>query len=329
MPDVRRVTATALPDYRIDSVTLLGEGTDNTAYEINGELIVRFSKAPDPERTMREARLLDTVRRVASLPVPEPVFTVPEQGCLAYRKLPGTPLLDLPAPPHPERIAATLTEFLAALHETPRDQVAELVETDDQPLTEWLAETTELHRAVAGLVPPPYRQRVEAFLGTMPPPDGSTLVFSHNDLGIEHVLADPRTWAVTGIIDWSDAALADPACDFGLLFRDLGPAALPLRQGGSRIAAPGEPPDATQALRERAVFYARCGMLEDLAYGVETGQRRYTDKSLAALEWLFPRDGGRPERVRRPGDAVAAPGPPGPGIGSPAFSDEQPEGGGR
>jgi len=30
---------------------------------------------------------------------------------------------------------------------------------------------------------------------------------------------------VTGIIDWSDAAIVDPAHDFGLLHRDLGPAA--------------------------------------------------------------------------------------------------------
>jgi aminoglycoside phosphotransferase (APT) family kinase protein len=37
-----------------------------------------------------------------------------------------------------------------------------------------------------------------------------------------------RTRASTGIIDWSDAALADPAYDFGLLCRDLGAAALDL-----------------------------------------------------------------------------------------------------
>jgi aminoglycoside phosphotransferase (APT) family kinase protein len=43
-------------------------------------------------------------------------------------------------------------------------------------------------------------------------------VFSHNDLGIEHVLIDPGTWTVTGIIDWSDAAIVDPAIDFGLLY---------------------------------------------------------------------------------------------------------------
>jgi len=80
-------------------------------------------------------------------------------------------------------------------------------------------------------------------------------VFSHNDLGIEHVLGTPATAAVTGVIDWGDAALIDPACDFGLLYRDLGAAALPTRracgefgQGDPVVAAepviggqPGQP----------------------------------------------------------------------------------------
>jgi aminoglycoside phosphotransferase (APT) family kinase protein len=123
---------------------------------------------------------------------------------------------------------------------------------------------------------------VEAFLAAPPPDSGTdTLVFSHNDLGIEHVLVDPATATVTGVIDWSDAALADPACDFGLLYRDLGPAALAAALTEYRAG------DAA-ALRERTAFYARCSLLEDLAYGTQTGQNAYTDKSLAALEWLFP-----------------------------------------
>jgi aminoglycoside phosphotransferase (APT) family kinase protein len=119
-------------------------------------------------------------------------------------------------------------------------------------------------------------------LDAAPPNDGCVPTFSHNDLGIEHVLIDPATWTVTGIIDWSDAAVVDPACDFGLLHRDLGPAA-------ARAAIRSCRTDAHDlaALSERAVFYARCSVFEDLAHGIETGQGKYVDKSLAAMEWLF------------------------------------------
>ena len=93
-------------------------------------------------------------------------------------------------------------------------------------------------------------------------------MFSHNDLGIEHVLIDPVAWTVTGIIDWSDAAIVDPAHDFGLLYRDLGPAALRVALGRYR----GDTNDVA-ALSERAVFYARCRVLEDLRMGLRPDDR--------------------------------------------------------
>jgi aminoglycoside phosphotransferase (APT) family kinase protein len=128
-----------------------------------------------------------------------------------------------------------------------------------------------------------HRPAVEAFLGAPPPADGYALVFSHNDLGIEHVLVDPVGWTVTGVIDWSDAAMVDPAYDFGLLYRDLGPDAVRLALRGYRADV-----KEMEAISARAAFYARCSVLEDLAYGIETGRDTYLDKSLAALKWLYP-----------------------------------------
>jgi hypothetical protein len=99
---VRRMVAAHLPGNRVDSVVPVGEGTDHLAFEVNGELIVRWSKEPDAAARAagvdREARLLAAVAAISPLPVPEPGFTVPEQGVLAYGKLPGLPLLDLPRP---------------------------------------------------------------------------------------------------------------------------------------------------------------------------------------------------------------------------------------
>lgn len=284
--DVRNAVATRMPDYRIDSVAVLGQGLDNVAYEVNGELIVRFGKQPDPKRLDREARLLVAVAAVAPLPVPELAFTIPEQGCLAYFKLPGRPLLDQPRQrpsDHDTAIAATLGEFLTALHAIPVDRIAELVDTDAPPLVEWRRDAAAIYPTVANQVPVAHRRAVEAFLDAPPPDDGYSPVFSHNDLGIEHVLVDPGTWTVTGIIDWSDAAIVDPAYDFGLLYRDLGPAALQAATESYRTDARDLTP-----LRDRATFYARCSVLEDLAYGIETGRDRYLDKSLDAMRWLFP-----------------------------------------
>ncbi|WIM93291.1 aminoglycoside phosphotransferase family protein [Actinoplanes oblitus] len=269
--EVRDIVGLGMPDYEIDSVVPLGDGLDNYAFEINGHLIVRVRRSHDPEGTAREAGILAAVAAVATVAVPSPAFVLPERSCLAYYKLPGVPLLELPQGfrmAHAEPIVAVLGELLAALHAVrPAGALP-----DEEPLGEWLREAAALYPAVAAHVPEVYRERIEVFLRAEPPIDDHQLVFSHNDLGIEHVLADD-SGKVTGVIDWADAALVDPACDHGRLYRDLGPAALCATD---------------RRLTERAVFYARCGVLEDLAYGVETEKFRYVEKSLTALEWLFP-----------------------------------------
>jgi aminoglycoside phosphotransferase (APT) family kinase protein len=285
---VRDVVRAGAPGLQVHSVVLIGEGTDNLAYEVNGELVVRFSKEPDPTRRANlissEAELLTAVARISPLPVPQPLFADPRQGCWVYSKIPGVPLLDLPMPQrlvHTPVVAAVLGQFLAALHATPIQQMAQLVGADETPLQEWRDEAAGNYAIVLRQIPAARRSAVEAFLGTAPPDPGGPLVFSHNDLGIEHVLIDSSTGAITGVIDWSDAALTDPAYDFGLLHRDLGSTALDLALNTYQA-------DDTTALRQRAVFYARCTLFEDLAYGIESGLSAYTDKSLTALEWLFP-----------------------------------------
>jgi aminoglycoside phosphotransferase (APT) family kinase protein len=287
---VRRMVAAHLPGNRVDSVVPVGEGTDHLAFEVNGELIVRWSKEPDAAARAagvdREARLLAAVAAISPLPVPEPGFTVPEQGVLAYGKLPGLPLLDLPRPRRSALggpVAARLGELLTALHAAPLEHLAALVDIDDQPLAEWRGEAAQTYATVAGEVPAAHRRAVEAFLEAPPPAEEWTSVLSHNDLGIEHVLVDPDARTVTGVIDWSDAAIVDPAVDFGLLYRDLGPAAARAATATYRTEV-----NDLDTLAERAVFYARCSVFEDLAYGIETGRGRYVDKSLAAMAWLFP-----------------------------------------
>ena len=285
VPDVVRA---ALPGFQVRSVVFLGQGLDNLVYEVNGALVVRFSKEPDPTRRAKlissEVALLAAVADVSTLPVPEPVFTDREHGCWAHAKLPGVPLLGLPPAQRLAQApaaAAELGRFLAALHAAPARKMARLAGPYEVPMAEWRDEAAASYATVTGVIPSAQRGFVEAFLAARPPQDTGTLVFSHNDLGIEHILVVPATGAITGVIDWSDAALTDPARDFGLLYRDLGPAAL-------TAALTSYQAGDIATLRERAAFYARCGLLEDLAYGNRTGISAYIDKSLTAVPWLFP-----------------------------------------
>lgn len=281
---VDRVLARHQPERRGMPVVLLGEGEDNAAFAVGGELVVRCSTHDDPDersrRVIREARLLRAVAAVSPLPVPVPRFVAVGDGCLGYLRLPGRPLLELePArrTRHATAIGAALGGLVAALARLPVEQMAELTEVDRTPPEEWLAETRDLFPRLGEAVPDRHRPAVQAFLDAEPPRTAEQLVFGHNDLGIEHVLVDPAGPRITGVLDWTDAAVSDPARDFGLILRDLGPGALDAALTTAVVAVD----------RERIAFFARCALLEDLAYGLDTGRSAYVDKSLRGMEWLF------------------------------------------
>lgn len=277
--------------YDAREVRPLGSGLDHAAFEVDGDLVVRLSAHADPaERALevdREARLLHRVGAISPLPVPAPLCTDPGGGWFAYRKLPGDPLLGLPDPTACAMTAGTaLGRLLAVLQAQPPEYWAGLVEDDLTAPRAWLREARETYADVATQIPPPHRDGVEAFLDVAPPPPATARVLSHNDLGIEHVLVDPSTCAVTGVIDWSDAALTDPARDLGLILRDLGAAGLDAALAAMR--SDDDDDRDRDELRARAAFYARCSALEDLAYGLGTGRGAYVRNSLAALARLFP-----------------------------------------
>jgi aminoglycoside phosphotransferase (APT) family kinase protein len=278
--EVREVVRKYLPSYDVESVVTLGEGLDHWTYEVDGDLVVRIDRhghAGSAEWIRRECHLLELLATVSPVPVPRPLFCAAEDGVLAYRKLGGQCLLDVPP-----AVAAALGRLLAVLHAVPPGRLEGLVDVDDPPLSEWQEEAARLVPTIARHLSPGQQRAVRELLASQQPPSSTRGVFSHNDLGIEHVLVDPRRGTITGVLDWSDAAIVDPARDFGLVFRDLGPAAL-----GEALKAYGADPEEAARLRERAVFYGRCTGLADLAYGLETGLATYVDKSVASLAWLF------------------------------------------
>ncbi|GGN98939.1 hypothetical protein GCM10010112_92270 [Actinoplanes lobatus] len=225
----------------------LGSGLDNTAF-LAGDLVLRVAGGHD---VRREAELLSRVRPRVSLPVPEIRFADEEAGVLAYPLLPGRPLLGRPAGPG---LASAIGRFLRELHAI---DVAGPVEPAEPG--EWLED----------LDGPPGLLRI---LRESVPAAGERLVLAHADLGAEHLLEhDGR---ITGVIDWTDAAVTDPALDFARLYRDFGAGFL-----AGVADAYGPLPD-----RDRIVFFARCAALEDLAYGHEP----YVRAARNSLTWLFP-----------------------------------------
>jgi aminoglycoside phosphotransferase (APT) family kinase protein len=262
-------------------VTPLGAGTDHRAFRVGDDLVLRCSidhTADEADRIRREVALLALVGGRSPVPVPEVVACDPEAGLVLMTLLPGRALLDAERPDR-EALARQLGPFLEALHATPLDAAGQVVEIDETPHAEYLDGARADADALVGRVDEHLLAAVRRSLAGPPPPDPPprAVRLCHNDLGAEHLLVSGAS-VLRGVIDWSDAALTDRARDYGKLVRDLGLG--PIGPLMARAAAddPG--------LVARAVFHARCSLVEDLRYGLDTGDHRYSTAATARLAAL-------------------------------------------
>jgi aminoglycoside phosphotransferase (APT) family kinase protein len=199
-----------------------------------------------------------------SLAVPTPAFADEELGVLAYPLLPGRPLL---ARVPPSGLARRLGAFLSELHSIDVSLVASLVPQECAEPRDWLEDLTGAPEFLA-------------VLHASVPPLGVRRALAHTDLGAEHLLTEGGV--VTGVLDWSDAAVTDPAVDFARLLRDFGPGFLRSVLDAYDLERLD---DGTMA---RIEFFARCAALEDLAFARAGGGKDYANAARASLRWLFP-----------------------------------------
>jgi aminoglycoside 2''-phosphotransferase len=199
------IVAEQFPQFGGASISFLGAGDDNDAFEVNSQWVFRFPKhAVQNERAAMEARV---VRHIADrLPLAVPRFEFAGAASElhpfrfdVYRKIPGTSWKDIEPAILSDAVARQLGEFLSALHAIPIAEVEPLGIGSDREYT-MAARLSELKN------PPAVRV-------LLPEYDGPSLLI-HNDLLAEHVLIDPLTSCVTGIIDFGDMACGDPAVDF-------------------------------------------------------------------------------------------------------------------
>lgn len=241
------------------------EGWDSLVLEVDGEWIVRVPRRDEVrEWIRREARLLPELAAV--LPVPVPRFEVVEDRddvfFVAYRKLPGKPVDDPPA-----SLARELGRFLVELHsfrarlKLPRHQ---------DPVERFVGD-------VLPLLDQDERRRAEAMFEQRLSTSETAVL--HADLGPAHILHEGVR--VTGVIDWSDACLGDPALDFAWLLNGTNEAfAAALFDAYPRESDPG--------LRERALFYHRLGPWHEVLHGIEHDRAELIERGLAGVRDRLP-----------------------------------------
>lgn len=295
--NAREAISEQFPDVHPVAVTYLGEGYDSTAFDVDTCWVFRFPKRDDVEtQLLLETRVLPVLARESPLPVPafrylgRPSRLFPRHFG-GYAKLVGEPAVHVEAADVPvDAWAPRFAAFLSWLHSRPTADAARLgVEPldmaahIDEARAEALADLDRVERVAYDAPTDAWRAclgNAADLQGPWGPP-----VLLHGDLAAEHVLYDPETFVLTGVIDWSEMAIGDPAVDLAALFHWGAPAF-----ASAVLAAYRRPVD--EATLRRARFLAACRGAADVVFGLETGRPGYVGVGLNALATCAQPPGG-------------------------------------
>lgn len=218
-------------DLRPVRLRLLGEGWDNTAWEVNETWVFRFPRRAFAVPFFQtETALLPKIAPEVPLAIPVPIFKgQPDEGFswpfAGYRMLPGrTADRAVLTEEQRKRAAIPLARFLRTLHSmdpapwgAPPDTLGRLNLAKRMPqVEERLAKAVELELIES---PAPWF-RVLNDAPAEYDPACTTLV--HGDLYSRHVLVDDHG-EVCGVIDWGDVHAGDVAVDLAIAHSFLPP----------------------------------------------------------------------------------------------------------
>lgn len=214
----------------------LGTGWDNSAFLVNEILVFRFPRRQVALDLLNTERLLlPKIADKLPIPVPRPqYFGQPGEyfpWCFSgYLYLPGVSACSFTwGEEQRQRLTRPLAKFLAALHaistqEAPKwgigpDRFDKLNFSERLPLLEKNLETLLRLNLIRDLRP------LLAIAEEGAPPLRLESVVVHGDLYARHLIVD-STGNLSGIIDWGDAHLADPATDLSVAHLLLPPTQL-------------------------------------------------------------------------------------------------------
>ena len=289
---VRGLLAEQFPELDSDSARPLAEGWDNSVWLVEDRLAFRFPRrAVAAPLVEREVAVLPRLAPLLPVRVPEPVcIGLPSDrypwaffGCPL---LPGRELAEAGLADEDRiEVGAALGRFLRVLHASETLEVADPDRTlpvDPNHRADMAVRVGRTREQLAALArvgmwsAPPTVEHVLDDAERLPAraAPGSQQALCHGDLHLRHALVDGG--ALSGVIDWGDVCVADPAVDLVLYWSFLPP-------GGRAafVAEYGEVgPDGL--LRARILGLFLCAILA--LYARDVGNASLEREALAGLD---------------------------------------------
>ena len=254
--------AAAFPGAGQRTVRMIETGWDTVAVAVDGGWILRVARRDVvAARYQIEAALVPELAPTLPLAIPVPLRV--GDGWILTRRIPGEPFADQP---EAATFGSQLGTFMRRLHDFPVQRARELGAATD----ERTRDAQEFRSSVLPLL-----ELDEQGHAAQLPEEYERQAFDpaviHMDIGPEHVLVEDAR--VTGVIDWTDARIGDPAIDL----------AWPLHGAPPAFArAVAEAYGVGAALLRRARVYYAVGPWHEVVHGLEADPS-WIERGLAGI----------------------------------------------
>jgi aminoglycoside phosphotransferase (APT) family kinase protein len=257
-------------------------GWDSAVYEFGSEWIIRVPRRAEVVDWIRaETRLLPELAPHLTTMVPhfELVCDRDRFFAVGYRKIPGVALNPSSIQGSDAvRIPTQLGVFLSQLHSF-SSELASVLLGERCSANRWKSYhddiIQEFHERVVPLLSVGERARGETFLKEWRDPRMTSFlpVLTHSDLGPSNLLIHNKHFS--GVIDWSEARVGDPAIDFGWLLYGT-----PEEFRGPLVAAyAGD----LEEIAHRAHFFYRLMPWHEVRYGLDHGGHEFVARGFAGI----------------------------------------------
>ena len=280
------------PEFKITEFRQLMSGWASFTFEVNGQYIFRFPRfEPVKFDLQKEIRLLPSLAKHMTVQIPDFEYVDREVPYVGYKKIDGVPIVDCDL--SSDELARQVASALVEIHSFPPDRAVEL----DVLKIDWKKDYADFYSKARKIAIPHLDEETiklatalfDSFLT-----DKRNFNFLpsliHRDLsGEDHILCDPETNQLVGIIDWEDSCIGDPAIDFTGLHYDCGP------EFTKKVLAHyeemgGRGPKVDPTFWERNIFYHRVGHFHSIIHGLNTNDQEILNLGVKEVKEALRRE---------------------------------------
>jgi aminoglycoside 2''-phosphotransferase len=211
------------PQLHFTEATLNDLGEDHAVVVLDERWVFRFPRSEAvAAHAASERRLLAALNAASPVATPRCEHVSRSGDFAGYQMIAGTPLTEdvfaALTRAAQECVLAEIGDFLAVLHGLPAELIAD-GPGGFEDADRFADLYRERRRILAEALGPALTAAADRFYAAFPAAVAtSRRAVIHRDFSEDHILLDPMEGRLAGVIDFTDAALGDPAFDFSCLW---------------------------------------------------------------------------------------------------------------